>query len=56
MILHPEKFQCSSVGACYNIKTVKINIGEEDVEEIKVYNLAQLIKQKQQEKSQQKAG
>lgn len=42
--LHPEKCQCPSIGTCYHIMAVKISIGEEDIEERKVYNLAKLRK------------
>lgn len=40
--LFPEKCQCPSVGSCYHIMAVKMSIGEENIEENRIYNLAQL--------------
>lgn len=42
--LYPEKCQCPSIGTCYHIMAVKMSIGEEDIEEQRVYNLTQLRK------------
>lgn len=40
--LFPEKCQCPSVGSCYHIMAVKVSIGEENIEENRIYNLTQL--------------
>lgn len=36
--LYPEKCQCPLIGACYHIITVKMTIGEEDIEEKRILN------------------
>lgn len=38
--LFPEK--CPSLGSCYHIMAVKMSIGEENIEENRIYNITQL--------------